>query len=498
MKQLSTLTRYLLIAFTAFVVTACSKDNTPAPEPADPKLLSFGFYAEDNEDNLFRDYVVENVTGNTIQIDLPREADRTKLVARFTTTENGMVTVNGVPQQSGITQTNFSTPADYIVTEGGVNARYTVTIANAADYVWTKVGSYTDEQVSEFDMKLNPVTGAPYFFYMLSNDDAEERKGFAIKYEDNSWSTLGNKVSAGRVGNRLSMVMDKEGTPFVAYQDYTAEDSQAPTIQKYNGTSWSTVGQEGIYKSSLSYLSLGINPTNDQPIFFSSLNAIRDGGLVRRALSVSLFNGSTWSIHNEVTGRPTAQAVGTTSSKTVGETLYLLALNSTGTQTYSVYTYKQGQWTTIIDKALDPAANNTLLSQVGIDVDQEGNIYIIIADDPLTHGTYNLHVRKYSPLTETWSRVGNIINVKASSYSLAVSPGGTPHVLYRNDNGLPTVTAFDSEAQDWGTPRVLDTEAAKNTSVFIEFTADGTGYASYIKDLKDNNYIVLHKFDSAN
>lgn len=496
--KMNKLTRYLMIALLAVGISSCSKDGEDTPPQTDPKMLSFGFYAEDNEDNLFRDYIVENVTGNAIQIELPKEADRTKLVARFTTTENATVTLNGSPQQSGITKADFSTPADYIVTEGATNARYTITIVNAADYVWTRVGAYTDKEVSDINMKLNPVTGVPYFFYMLSNSVTEERKGLALKYESNNWSALGNELSAGRIGTRFSMVMDNAGTPYVAYQDYTAENSQAPTVQKYNGTSWSTVGQVGLYNSSLSYMSIGINPTDNHPILFSSLNAIRDGALARRALSVSRFDGSSWVLHNEVTGRPTAQAVGTTSSKTVGETLYLIALNSTGTQTYSVYTYSKGQWSTIIDKALDPAASNTLLSQVGIDVDQEGNIYIIFADDALTQGTYNIHVRKYSPSNNAWSRVGNLLNVNASNYSLALSPGGTPHVLYRGNNGLPTVSAFDSDTQDWGTPKVLDSEAAKDGNLFIEFAADGTGYASYIRNVEQNNHIILHKFDTPN
>ncbi|MBL1409806.1 NHL repeat-containing protein [Sphingobacterium faecale] len=494
MKNLNKLTRYLMVAIIALGVTACSKKADDTPIKTDPKMLSFGFYAADNEDNLFRDYVVKEVTGNSIQIELPKEVDRTKLVARFTTTEKATVTLNGSPQQSGITKADFSTPADYIVTEGATNARYTVTIVNAADYVWTRVGAYTDKVASEFDMKVNPSNGVPYFFFMQASSDVELRKGFAAKYQDNSWAALGNEISAGRIGTNLSMTLDKDGQPYIVYQDYTAEKAQTPTIQRYNGTSWSLVGKKGIFNSTLSNLSIGINPANNQPILFTSLNVVAGGeALSKRALSVSLFSGSTWSIHNEVTNRPTGQATGSTSSKTVGETLYLIAFNSSGVQTYSVYTYKQGTWTTIIDKAIEPSAKNSLLSQVGIDVDHDGNIYIIVADDGQTNGTFNLRVKKYTPATQSWSQVGNVINTKASTYSLALSPAGTPYVLYRDDNGLPTVTAFNTDTQDWGTPKALDNVAAKSANVFIGFAANGTGYASYINST-DN--IVLYKFDT--
>ncbi|NGM61327.1 hypothetical protein G5B30_05275 [Sphingobacterium sp. SGG-5] len=498
MKQLNTFKSYLLIAVAALTLGSCSKKGDDIQDKADPKMLSFGFYAEDNEDVLFRDYVVSSVTGNAIQVELPKETDKSKLIARFTTTENTTVTVSGIPQQSGVTKNNFGAPVDYIITEGTTNARYTVTIVNAADYVWTKVGTYMDKPASEFDMKVNPVTGVPYFFYMLSSTDTEERKAYVAKYQDNSWSSIGDAISAGRIGTRLSMVLDDEGQPYIAYQDYTATKAQTPTIQRYNGSNWSVVGSVGIFSSTISYMSLGINPTNNQPIIFNSLNVIASGeSLQKRALSVSYFNGSTWSIHNEVSNRPTAQAVGPMKSKTVGDVLYLIAFNSTGTQTYSVYTYKQGVWTTIVDKALEPGALNSLLSQVGLDVDHDGNIYIIIADDGQTNGTYNLRVKKYTASTQAWSQVGNVINVKASTYSIAVSPAGIPHILYRNDQGFPVVASFDTEAQDWAEPKVLESVAAKNTNMHIEFAADGTGYASYINDIEgatDSN-IVLHKFD---
>jgi len=500
MKQLNKLAYYLMIAVAAFAIGSCSKKGDDIPDKADPKMLSFGFYAEDNEDNLFRDYIVSSVSGTAIQVELPKDVDRTKLVARFTTTDNTTVTVSGIPQQSGVTKNDFSTPVDYIITEGKTNARYTVTIVNAADYVWTKVATYTDKLASEFDMKVNPATGVPYFFYMLSSNDAEERKAYVAKYQDNSWSSIGDAISAGRIGTRLSMVLDNEGQPYIAYQDYTATKAQTPTIQRYNGSNWSVVGSVGIFSSTIYYMSLGINPTNNQPIIFNSLNVIASGeSLQKRALSVSYFNGSTWSIHNEVSGRLSSQATGPTWSKTVGDALYLIALNSTGVQTYSVYTYQQGTWTTIADKVLEAGALNTYLSQVGLDVDHDGNIYIIIADDGQTNGTYNLRVKKYTASTKVWSQVGNVINVDVSKgdgrYSLAVSPSGVPHVFYRDHQSFPTVVSFDTEAQDWTTPEVLEAVESQSTNIFLGFAADGTGYASYIN--KSNN-IVLYKYDAAN
>ena len=498
MKQLNKLTRYLMIAFAALTIVSCSKKTDEVVDKADPKLLSFGFYAEDNEDNLFRDYVVSTVTGNAIQIELPKDADRTKLVARFTTTDNATVTVSGVPQQSGTTKTNFSTPVDYIITEGKTNARYTVTIANAADYVWTKVGTYEDNTTTgDYYMKVNLTTGEPYFAYKLSATETADQKAYVVKYQ-NGWSSVGGAISAGRIGGYLGLTFNNEGQPYVTYPDYTGTVAQSPSVHYYNGSTWARLGDAGLFSSSVTYTALGINPANNQPILFNYLNSASGGPLARRALAVSSYNGTTWSIASQVTGRPESLYSGPMKTKTVGDILYLAVFNSGGTQTYSVYTYKQGTWTTIIDKKIEDPLFNSYLSDIGMDVDHDGNIYIVIADNADGSGTYKLRVKKYTASTATWSQVGNLINVdvsKGKNYSIAVSPSGTPHVLYRNDAGYPIVVAFDTEAKDWGTPKVLEEVASKSTNVYLDFAADGTGYASYINTPGN---IVLYKYDAAN
>lgn len=508
MKQLNKLAYYLMIAVAAFAIGSCSKKGDDIPDKADPKMLSFGFYAEDNEDNLFRDYIVSSVTGNAIQVELPKDVDRTKLVARFTTTDNTTVTVSGIPQQSGVTKNDFSTPVDYIITEGKTNARYTVTIVNAADYVWTRVGAYTAEHTpAVMVMKVNSVTGVPHFLYRLSADEEADQKAYAVKYQDNTWSPLGGAISAGRAGSDLAMVFDKDEQLYVTYPDYITVSSPRgrPTVKRYNGSNWSVVGTEELFPAQVTYTAIGINPVDNQPILFNYIQTNNYSGFARRGMSVSYFNGSTWNIHNSITGRPETQVGGITRTKTVDDVLYVAIYNNNvGTpHDYSVYTYRQGTWTTIIDKARE---ENTLLSlrDFDMDVDHEGNIYIIVADAE-DGGTSRPRVKKYTAATQTWSQIGNPIDYDHATgryFSLAVSPGGTPHVLYRNGQEFPVVVSFDPETQDWGTPTVLESVKVKGTSnnMYLEFANDGTGYASYINDIEGatDNDIVLYKFDLPN
>jgi len=497
MKQLNKLAYYLMIAVAAFAIGSCSKKGDDIPDKADPKMLSFGFYAEDNEDNLFRDYIVSSVSGNAIQIELPKEVDRTNLVARFTTTDNTTVTVSGIPQQSGVTKNDFSTPVDYITTEGKTNARYTVTVVNAADYVWTRVGAYTEHAVLDFKMAIHPTSHVPYFLYSLSNSDTDLRKAHVIKYENSSWTALGGALSSGRVATELAMVFNDEGKLFVSFPDYATSPSQAPIVQSYDGNSWSVVGGGSVFSAAVSYTAMAINPTNNYPILFNQIND-RNYTVPRRATVYSHFNGSTWNIDNRITGREDGLIGGIMKAKTVGDATYLAIYNATNPSNYSVYKFQSGLWTTIVDQTIEEGATGIYVRDFDMDVDQDGNIYIAAGDN--ASGSYKPRVKKYNAETQTWSQVGSIIQVDQSLvnsryYNVAVAPNGAVHIFYRDEQGFPTVQTFDSETQDWKEPVVLESAVSAGAFISLDFASDGTGYASY---LNGANNIVVYKYDTPN
>ncbi|HMR20103.1 MAG TPA: hypothetical protein PKA53_12450, partial [Sphingobacterium sp.] len=427
--------------------------------------------------------------------ELPKETDKTQLVARFTTSDNVTVTVAGVPQQSGVTKNNFSAPVDYIVTEGKTNARYTVTIANAADYVWTRVGAYTDQVVLDFKMAIHPTSHAPYFLYSLSNSDTDLRKAHATKYENSSWTALGGALSDGRIATELAMVFNAQGKLFVSFPDYATTPAQAPIVQSYDGSSWSVVGGGPVFPAAVSYTTMAINPTNNQPILFNQISD-RNYTIPRRATVYSHFNGTAWNTGNRVTGREDGLVGGIMKSKTVGDAVYLAIYNATNPSTYSVYKLQNNLWTTIVDQTLEEGATGLYVRDFDMDVDQDGNIYIAAGDN--ASGAYKPRVKKYNVSTQTWSQVGSVIEVDQSVvnsryYNVAVAPNGVVHIFYRNEQGFPTVQTFDSDTQDWRSPVVLESVSTKGAFVSLDFATDGTGYASYISEA-DN--IVLYKYDA--
>jgi len=128
-------------------VAGCSEDNNNLTESSDKKLETFVFQISKNP-SLNSD-IYANIMNNTITSILPEKTDLSKLIATFTF-KGAKVTVNGVPQTSGITVNDFSNPVEYII--------------EAEDKsIITYIASFTitppkEQQLTRFEIKksLNP------------------------------------------------------------------------------------------------------------------------------------------------------------------------------------------------------------------------------------------------------------------------------------------------------------------------------------------------------
>ncbi|MCK0131401.1 DUF6242 domain-containing protein [Flavobacteriaceae bacterium F08102] len=111
------------------VTTSCSDDGESLSDLTG--ILSFGF-----TDEIAKDFIFEVDNSNFViknNDSLPYQFDVSQLTAQFTTIEGSTVTVNGIPQISGQTTNDFSSPVTYVVTaeDGKTTKTYTVDLAVA-------------------------------------------------------------------------------------------------------------------------------------------------------------------------------------------------------------------------------------------------------------------------------------------------------------------------------------------------------------------------------
>lgn len=468
-----------LLAALAGVAYSCDPADTELVS-GEAKMVSFGFYAEDNQGVLFEDYVVVDSTATSFLINLPKEVNPSSLVARFVTTENDSVTIAEVGQVSGITANDFSVPVDYIVTDGTNNTRYTVTVGKASAYTWSKMEAYHMDSTVGISLKINPKNGMPYILYKQDRINTADEKAAMIRLNGNNWEYVGDQagLSLGRIDSYMDFTFDSVGTPYVVYPDYVATLSKTATVRYFNGTEWANLGNQGFTVGAVTYSAISFSPEN-KLMTFNMLN-VAAGGLLKREMDVSYFDNNAWTTSTTITGRTPDMISYNPIAKLVNGTLYVGIYNANTTSTFSVYSYKNGIWTVIADKMLEEGATGSNLYDFDMEVDKAGNIYIAVADNGSDGVTFKPRVKKYNAQTQTWSSVGDVINVNLSltrKFDLALSPYGVPFFIYRNVAQYPTVVSLDTETQQWTAETVLEETVADD--VWMDFAPNGKAYATF-------------------
>lgn len=479
---------YLFVMACIFV--ACDDDNDDMPVYGEAELVSFGFYAEDNEGVLFNDYVAATIA-QEIRIALPDYVDRSALVARFEATEDDVVAVGEELQVSGETANDFSTPVDYVVTEGTNNSMYTVVIDKLPDAVWSPLSSDATN-MREIVLKVNPVNQLPYIGFVQSGETTDDYQAGVLVLEEGVLAPLGGLASEGRVSG-VSLAFSAEGTPFISFADYTAEVGQSMSAMTYSSGAWSYVGGEsgkGITDVRMGNSEIVVK-NDGHPFVFAMNNAA--GALIRRELNISEYNGSGWTTSVAMPGRASDMIGYIQVSKNVNGVVYLTVYNQ-NVGSISVYSYTDGAWTTLADDYRDENASGIHLRDLDMDVDNEGNVYVAVADNAMGDDVFRPKVMKLDAETGSWSNIGSAIDVNFATtreFSLALSPMGEPYLMYRDNNLFPAVVSFDEDAQDWNSPVVLS--EVESSGLSMAFAGNGVAYAIFTST--NNNQTNLFKYD---
>lgn len=477
----------LFIGCILAMVSSCS-DNTERVPYRDVRLVSFGFYAEDNPGVLAKDYVLDSIENPTFTMKLPSEVRKTSLVARFTTSDKAVVKVNGTIQQSGVTANDFTYPVDFVISDGVLNSLYSVTIGKAQDYVWKQIPSFTADSMTSSVLKVNPLSGIPYVLFKQSRPEAANQKASMVTFQDGVWNSLGD-ASDGQIGSNFDFTFNQAGLPYISYLDYTAPISQMNTVKYFDGTSWKLVGNKGVTTNKASFNTLSFD-ANHGLMLFSTFDAT-SGPLLRRELCISTFDGTNWKTNQTMPGRSSDQVAYLEVSKFKNGSVYLGILNAISPNSLSLYKFTNGTWTTLLDKWKDPASTAMNLRDLDLDVDAQGNVYLAFVDNSSDGSTLKQRVIVYSADKGTVSSLGNpIIGASGNlfNFDFAVSPIGTPYFFYRNLNRYPVISYFDEEAQEWTEPYAFASVDADYLS--LDFTPDGYAFASYIVNRK----LVAFKF----
>lgn len=474
MKTAKFLCAAALAALTA--LTACEKDKKDPVIVPDPELTSFKFELADNPEAISSD--IEGViSGDAVTVSMMKAADKTKLVATFTTNEGDVVKVGDVVQVSGKTVNDFTNPVDYIVTnsDGSKSALYSVSITSVNGKLEPLV-TYSSLPVSDAVLRVNPDNKAPYLAFKEKSESASADKLTVVNFQDGAWNVVGSAGFSNKVASsHFDFDVDSKGGLYVAYADDEANPKSA-NVMKYSGGAWSVVGSGVANNFAAQNLSLAAVSDNNL-VLLQKCNSKTDP-FKRNDLVASLFNGS-WN-NSTVLDITSMAAVKTCKA---GNVAYAFVIRRGKPYPHDVLKYADGSWTALRANFAREGATQTGSFVYDIAATEDGTVYLLTVDDAQTTGEYRVIVEKYSPDAASWSIVsgGYYPFVNGDNHDvakLAVAPDGTPYMLYYDyKNTTLRLTWFDSDTKQWAEPVVVATEALSDPCV--AFTTSGVGYIAF-------------------
>ena len=500
-----------LLFVALFAFAACSSsDDDDKPVAEDAKMLTFGFYQEDNAGILSKDYVVtvpalvDGTTRYSINIAMPSIVDKSALVARFTANEKNAIMVGNTPQISRQTKNDFTAPVDYTVTNSDKtkNVIYTVTITKSANMAWTEGALYNGTEVySDACMAVSPKDNLPYIAFKIRKDD--NNKMSVLKLNGSAWEQVGAEGFSGQVnGSHYAFDIALDGTPYVAYGDQEAESLKgALSVMKFNGSKWDYVGSQGFFKVQAQYVGIA---ALENGLAVGLQNNSKTADIPQRALGVATWNGSAWT-SGESSLLTAGQPMYTAKVGSNGKIATMISINRGAVDGvnygHNIFKYENGQWESLATNFLESGATQTSIAigSFGTVVANDGTIYAWTGDDaPNTDKVYQVRLKRYDATAKEWKTVGgNTLPIGHEagfeshiSLDVAIAPDGTPFVAYNNfkDNKKLYVMFLDPDTKQWTTPTKL---AEGASDVNIDFSSTGEGYITYTDE---ENHIHVFKY----
>lgn len=458
-------------------------------------ILSFGFFAEDNEGVLFKDYKA-TITKLNINVELPVDADITSLVARYTTTSGATVKFQGSNFQSQVTALDYSNEVELSLTDAEMEGdeTFTVTVGRLTAPVWTAMTlpDFLLANATTAIVEINPLTNQPYLMIQKSGSNDIDRKGVmgGLDATSNTWFSVGdeNGFSATRV-DAISFTFDNKGTIYSAYKDYTVGTRKDfGSVMAYKDNKWEYVGEQQSLFGKAGYMTIRTD-ANDVPYVGYVLSAALSP-YVNRTPYIESFQDGSW---KGGTITPTSTGYYARMVKGRDNQLYYLTMDLTSGSSVrkpSVYKLINGTWTLVGNMNVGPTTSNSGGFNVDLDATEDGKLYLTYQSNSPSYATYVMQWDGTS-----WNQLGDGIaqttngSANRDNVAIKIHPDGRIFFAYSDANNGVRVTTFNKETGNWNTPSVLNTE--NGSKLELRIAEDGVVYLATII----NSKAALFKYD---
>ncbi|MCQ2115898.1 MAG: hypothetical protein MJZ07_06820 [Bacteroidales bacterium] len=480
----------LLFLAAAAVLAFASCDKTPEGPVVAPKILEFGFLAEDHG-FLENDIVVSN-PDELIQITLPiglsSEVCKALVPNIVVDTVAAVVTINGEAYVSGQAAAyDFSEDVDILVSLKTVNTLYTVKVKAASAPAFAMVAEAPDSTSASPVMAISPVTGVPYVASYLTSEGGYYP--IAYKFEGGSFTpAVGSKANflSHRV-NQMGISFTESGNLYAAFRDYKKGTTPAlarTSIVRLDEDEARYVGDT----ASIVY-------PRSNPAVFGDVNNLfvayscgaADNGVAARALELAKWGGAMWEVAQSINGRTASDYAYYTKTVYGKDGKSYLFIYNQNVHTYSLYKYVGEGFETVFEGLKPTKADGTYtdkmtnLRDCECAVAADGTPYVLagcqFVDDKYIAGVIKVTKTADGAIQQTL--VGGALTDRdidkdyTDNWSLDIDANGTPFFVFTDADDNLSVTWIDASTKAWAAPVQI---AAKVENPTIAFAKDGTAY----------------------
>jgi len=503
---------FLIAAATCMAFVACNKeqaDPTPVVNYDFVTFKTFGFTAEKNPGVVITDDIAQDPKSGKLEFALPFGTDEAALKTLIPTFELSLgtdkapeakVLIAGVEYKAG-SPVDFSSIVDFTINNGNKNVLYSVSVSIKNAPAWTKAATSDSTFFTSPFMAINPVDGLPYISGILNASATAGRYPIVFKVKDGKFTGItSNGVVVNNRAEYTVVAFDPAGKTYAHFLDYV--NGSTTTLLRSSVVTFDAGKTKFLGKAADIYAN-GANaalfPTASDNVWLAYNVKNTVGDVTKRLLSLSKYNGSSWSNALSITGRPASNYGYLTYSASRDGLNYLLVYNQ-NVQTISLYSLVNDKWETIAEDLIIKKADGTTpdphpINLRGLDlaIDAAGNPYIM-AIYQYSSETYNPGVVKYDIKTKEQTLIGGAVNLDGEDlryFSIALTPNDVLYMAYQNADKKPAVLYIDSKTKTWSAPTVL--EGCNLNGIYaptIRFNKEGKGFIA-AKD-KDSAKCILY------
>ncbi|HTB06827.1 MAG TPA: T9SS type A sorting domain-containing protein [Bacteroidia bacterium] len=175
--------------------------------------------------------------------------------------------------------------------DDGAAPKYSITALKYNGTSWTAIGTNSNTLSGTYAYDVSMAVSANDSVYACFENSNYHMSVMACPSTGSTWNFVGASDVTGDSASSQSIAIDKNGVPYIAFQDDAAH-SLALSVMKYSGGSWQYVGSRAITgtgaAAEAAEISIQIDPTNNMPVVaYSAYNTSTNENCVR-------FNGTTW------------------------------------------------------------------------------------------------------------------------------------------------------------------------------------------------------------